>query len=85
MGFFGKILGKAVGSIFAKYIPTYDKNGVQYNGGDIGSQVGSYLPFAHGGMIQGQAGASVFNQPMMLRQSRPKRNYQKTKKSRKKK
>ena len=36
-------------------------------------------------MIQGNVGARVFNQPMMLRQSRPKKSYQKTKKSRKKK
>ena len=84
MGFFGKILGSAIGSIAQKYFPTYDSQGKQYNGSDIGSKVGNYLPFKNGGMIQ-DAGASVFNQPMMLRQSRPKRNYQKTKKSRKKK
>ena len=84
MGFFGKILGSAIGSIAQKYFPTYDSRGVQYNGSDIGSKVGNYLPFKNGGMIQ-DAGASVFNQPVMMRQSRPKKSYQKTKISRKKK
>ena len=84
MGFFGKILGSAIGSIAQRYFPIYDKNGQQYNGKDIGGSVGSYLPFKQGGMIQ-DAGASVFNQPVMMRQSRPKKSYQKTKKSRKKK
>lgn len=84
MGFFGKILGSAIGSIAQRYIPIYDKNGVQYDGAHIGNQIGQYLPFAHGGMIK-NAGASVFNQPVMMRQSRPKKSYQKTKKSRKKK
>ena len=82
--FFGKILGNAIGTIAQKYFPIYDKNGQQYDGGDIGSKIGQYLPFKQGGMIQ-DAGASVFNQPVMMRQSRPKKSYQKTKKSRKEK
>ncbi len=51
MGFFGKILSSAIGSIAQKYFPIYDKNGQQYDGAHIGNQIGNFLPFKHGGMI----------------------------------
>ena len=85
MPYWGKLLGGIAGKLGSVLFPTYS-NGVQINGKQLGEQIGEkILPWKEGGMIEVNVGARVFNQPMMLRQSRPKRNYQKPKKSRKKK
>ena len=51
MGLFGKILGNIAGGLGGKILPL---PGV--NGGEVGSAIGSLLPFSNGGKIPGKRG-----------------------------
>jgi hypothetical protein len=46
MGVFGQALGGLAGSLGSALFPI---RGI--NGGELGSAIGSYLPFARGGMV----------------------------------